>query len=290
MQIPQEIQRCVAFLGCDSPSKGGTATEPWWAGTTFLVSVTVDGVKDKVAIYAVTAAHVIEEIKDKSHECVFRLNTATGANPARIPVQNWILHEDSRIDVAVAPFPFVGGVTTHVHIGTESAITPEVIKTEGVGPGDELFFPGLFSRHIGDTENIPIIRSGTIAAMPSGQITTTDKRNRHWRCYGYLAEARSIGGLSGSPVFLYLPEVRGGTLNAGPPRIYWMGLVHGHYNFIDSLDSTESSETDEQSRSLNTGIAIIVSAKHVLEVLDYPLLKNPRDALVGLPIPKASVH
>ena len=51
--------------------------------------------------------------------------------------------------------------------------------------------------------NLPIVRLGAIAAMP-GEYIKTD-----WGCLrAYLIEARSIGGLSGSPVFIRVGTTR----------------------------------------------------------------------------------
>jgi hypothetical protein len=76
-----------------------------------------------------------------------------------------------------------------------SSATDEVIETEAIGIGDEVFMVGLFRNHLGRDRNEPIIRVGNIAAMPTDPIRS--------QVYGdmraILVEARSIGGLSGSP-------------------------------------------------------------------------------------------
>src|ERR1700687_2901127 len=64
MQIPAEISKCVAFLGCDAPTKGGTTIEPRLLGTAFFVGLQIDLANGKTgeALYAITAAHVLDEI------------------------------------------------------------------------------------------------------------------------------------------------------------------------------------------------------------------------------------
>ena len=76
-----------------------------------------------------------------------------------------------------------------------------VAERNGIGPGDELFAIGLFSLRVGTQRNIPIVRSGILAAMPyDSEPFTKDGHPYH----AYLAEMRSIGGLSGSPVFIFM--------------------------------------------------------------------------------------
>jgi len=93
----------------------------------------------------------------------------------------------------------------------------------------------------------------------------------------YLVEARSIGGLSGTPVFVHMGGVR--TL-AGKARFrggsfYWLGLMHGHWDlpvsYTDSL--AENISTGER---VNMGIAIVVPAMKILEVLTQPQLVEMR--------------
>src|SRR5262249_36939137 len=154
---------------------------------------------------AVTARHVIDRIRDLSIDAqvYFRLNQRGGdAIEASMPLSDWVFHSDSRVDVAVAPLALEFANLDQLWLPTTVFLTDEMIKADGVGPGDELFFPGLFSRHVGTKSNIPIIRTGNIAAMPQEIMTKTGLAT------AYLAEARSIGGLSGSPVILPSGGVR----------------------------------------------------------------------------------
>lgn len=91
----------------------------------------------------------------------------------------------------------------------------------------------------------------------------------------FLIEARSIGGLSSSPVFLNLGCSRmiGGKLKwatGGKTIFYLMGLVHGHYDVeqsdIDDVEADNSSNLSTQQ--VNTGIAIVVSFHSIKAVID----------------------
>jgi hypothetical protein len=71
----------------------------------------------------------------------------------------------------------------------------------------------------GSTRNIPIVRTGVIAAMPAIDEPFVRKGEEY---HAYLAEMRSIGGLSGSPVFVFLDRTR--TVDARIPEGHDYGI------------------------------------------------------------------
>jgi len=177
--------------------------------------------------YAVTARHVLDGIRDKGLDKVLlRVNRKSGdAAWIETRVKDWNFHPDEAVDVAVLPFePFNG--FDHNLFPTEGFVTPEVVAKEQIGVGNEVFVVGLFHHHYGEKNNIPIIRVGNISAMPSEKVNT-----RRGPMDAYLIEARSIGGLSGSPVFLPLGTRRSMTgLVVSPGQIqryYLLGVMHG---------------------------------------------------------------
>jgi hypothetical protein len=266
MQIPADIRKCVAFLGCkrDGEIRAG--------GTAFFVSraLTSNETGPHTA-YAITAAHVIEKMKERGTDgqAYFRLNLKNhGAEWVSLPLSEWEFHDDRRIDVAAAAINIDFRGLDHLFLPSPMFLTQERIQKEQIGPGDDLFFPGLFVRHIGERENLPIIRTGTIAAMPSEPIST-----KHGNMHAYLVEARSIGGLSGSPVFTHSAGARwkeGGLQIVGRVEFYLMGLVHGHYGVEDIPDTADDtfSDAEKDVRSINMGIAIVVPAEAIRELLD----------------------
>ncbi len=123
-------------------------------------------------------------------------------------------------DVAVAPISFnrdvdFARITIRMFANSQSMID------EQIGLGDDIAIVGLFTNHIGRTRNEPIVRIGNICAMPKDKIVT-----ELGNMYGYLIEARSIGGLSGSPVFAYMNFVRGKLTTIRSP-----GNTHIHYDW-----------------------------------------------------------
>ncbi|BBO34803.1 hypothetical protein [Lacipirellula parvula] len=255
MQVSDEILKCVAFLSCL------TAAGQEDRGTAFFVSQTFPGGQPgEGVLFAVTAKHVIDKAKSKGTDgkVYFRLNRKDGnAEYVAIPVTDWVKHPKTSADVAIATIDLDFLVYDHLSIPQKMFVSDPQETAHGIGPGSDLFFPGLFVRHKGTKSNIPIIRTGTIAAMPIEPIETDQGTVR-----AYLAEARSIGGLSGSPVFTHL------GLNYTTP-IHFLGLVKSHYDIEDCLDV---------SKQINMGIALVVPDDDILELLNSDVFDPARKA------------
>jgi hypothetical protein len=284
MQIPDEIRKCVVFV-CYK-----TATETKLAGTAFLIGVQL-GISLFSSSYFVTAKHVIDGIRDKSvdQKVYLRMNLkGAGAKLVETPIERWLSHpNESDVDVAVFNWAPSHEIFDYLFIPLEMAATQEIIKKENIGVGDDVFLTGLFQNHYGLQRNIPIIRVGNIASMPEEKVHT-----KWGDIDAYLVEARSIGGLSGSPVFAYLGAMRmieKKTQFRGAV-FYLLGLMHGHFDFpkleIDNLE--QDSLTNLQ---INMGIAIVVPVWKIMEVINQEIFANMRDATLRqeqkktLPVP-----
>ena len=136
-----------------------------------------------------------------------------------------------------------------------------------VGLGDEIFVSGLFRHHFGKHRNIPIVPTGNLAALGEERVET----KTFGEIDALLVEARSIGGLSGSPVFLNLGITRqiGGQIKhatGNRPIFYLLGLLHGHFDSpggqVDVAE--EDAFTNEKT---NAGIAVVVPIEKVHEVI-----------------------
>jgi hypothetical protein len=113
------------------------------------------------------------------------------------------------------------------------------------------------------------VRTGNIAMMPKDKLPTKEFGEME----AYLAEGRSIGGLSGSPVFVRnTVNMPGRSVHGAPMYIsglgslHLLGLMHGHWEAPASFSDTERAET------VNMGVSIIVPAKKILETLHHPEL------------------
>ena len=97
----------------------------------------------------------------------------------------------------------------------------------------------------------------------------------------YLIEARSIGGISGAPVFTR-PEVMQ-RVNVGTQEHnglfhldshLFIGMIRGHWD----IDGDVNEQNPQPGRKgVNMGIAMVVPAYRILEALNHPALAAHRD-------------
>lgn len=245
-------------------------------GTAFFLAIPRVG-HEGHWIYSVTASHVLKGIKSQRADGHFllRVNAREGG-VVHIPsnVEDWHYHPDETLadDAAVmfgGPLP---NEIDYLCFPVDPAAQEQNMDRMDIGVGDEVFLPGLFVSHTGKTRNIPIIRVGNIAATPDEPVNTFIGSMP-----AYLVEARSIGGLSGAPVFVNVAGARniGGVLafGAGPP-IHLLGLMYGHYK-VDTpeLDSASGNLHDE---AINMGIAIVLPASRIFDIINSPELTEMR--------------
>jgi hypothetical protein len=269
MAIPDEVRKCVFFIAYKLAD--GSVR---FAGTAFNMARTIEGTSNYFN-YVVTAAHVIDKIKNLGIDEVFiRANHKSGqAIWVKSRISDWWMHPDHpSVDVAILrltpPHEW-----DHMTIPLDTVVTDNLIEKEKIGVGDEVFMTGLFSAHFGKQNNIPILRVGNIAAMPSEKINT-----KLGPMEGYLIECRSIGGLSGSPVFVNLGLVRHGKFSStGNPIFYLLGLIHGHFDMneaaIDVDEINPVADDGLSPKNINMGIAIVVPVSKILETLNLPSVK-----------------
>lgn len=267
MRIADQLLKSVGFVSRYNPE------EPlWFGGTAFLVGVKMDSTASLV--HLVTAKHVAETIEPA--EAVIALNAKDGAPRfLRTGEQKWFYHptEKDSVDVAVMPFGSLNEALYDIGFIPESIFaTEERIAEYDIGLGDELVIVGLFTRFKGVSQVSPIVRTGNIAMMPRDRLPIKGFSEME----AYLAEGRSIGGLSGSPVFVRNTVKWPMHSSKGPTHLYGLGdghllgLMHGHWEVPVSFSATEQAE------AVNMGVSIIVPAKKILEVLYHPELDAMR--------------
>lgn len=276
MQIPEEIKKSVCFV-CYLTKKGNKKL----VGTGFFISLPMESNPNYVFVYLVTAKHVIVKAEKSSSDgnIWLRINTKEGYKMIPVPISLWISHaEDSSVDAVVfacGPIQAFDVLTIPISM----AATEDVLSKEAIGIGDEVFLTGLFCNHHGKKKNIPIVRVGNIAAMPEEPIASRFFGNMD----AYLIEARSIGGLSGSPVFVNLSNIRSfkNKTQLRNQSFYWLGLMHGHWDFplIDSQDIVVEDSISKEV--VNMGIGIVVPAPKILEIINQPFFSKKREVEIA---------
>jgi hypothetical protein len=281
MRIDDALKESVIFLGI----MAGDNFVPF--GTGFLMAYRVDSEGGRSLVYLVTARHVVEEMRASNQPNCLRVNNRQGGVTIARLGDEWISHPTEKAcDVAVTgvsipPDQFDYRVLDFL-TGT---LTQEYIDENDIGAGDEVFTSGLLTVHFGEERNLPVVRVGNIATMP---VEPVDLGPALGKQKVYLIESRSIGGLSGSPVFLQTPPirmVRNKTKDMGGHRTgYLLGVNIGLFEVSPHNDSIPVELADRRESFLETmsaGIAIVVPIQRVVEIINGPTLKPIREKLAA---------
>lgn len=304
MRIPPLFADCVAFL-CEQ--KKGVP-----GGTAFFVELEEP---DYSWTYLVTALHCLDEIEGQ--DVYVRVNTLPTSSPGFEDIStrkdDWLRHDQADVAAIISPidqtrFPFQ---QIPMDLSIDAQYRFDVAKLEGRGNpvlepmlkqnfpkgiavevGDELFSPGLFIQSAGKTRNLPVVRFGNIARLPTEEMIVLETEKKKTAIRAYLAETHSWGGFSGSPVFWHFdypiaspilairlgPEASSKKSviivpekQSQPERMTvlvgrgyatgLLGLVSGHY------DIPKIAKQEDIRSEINAGIAVITPAANIKELL-----------------------
>jgi len=265
--LAERFRQAVALLCVDVRDAHGRMTRTP-AGTVFFVGVPVT--EHECQVYMVTARHVVVAAQHFGNLWL-RVNLKPeaiapgGAGFADIDITTfpWLEHDDT--DVAAATIGTIPPEVEWAFLFHHDIARIDYVKTNAVGVGDEVFFPGLFSPLPGRGRFQPIVRFGRIAMMPEEKVTIRISPKRPVEVDAYLIEAHAWGGHNGSPVFVHgRGDDNGKGRGPGEPAPALLGLVSGHVpvrarTLRDSLDSTAQSD--------NAGIAVVIPGQAILDLL-----------------------
>lgn len=277
MIVPDNIRKCVAFLGfkmADGSFK--------FAGSVLWIGQDNPETGKAEPVYAVTARHVIDGIRRTGVEAVwFRINQNDGnAVWKDSKLNDWFVHpSDPSIDIAILKTG-LRSEWDHLVLPYSLCMTDDRMAENEVGLGDEVFITGLFRHHHGTRKNIPIVRVGNLACLTEEKVETND----FGLMDAFLIEARSIGGLSGSPVFLNLGVSRmiGGQLKhaQSEPIFYLLGLIIRSLRLLQirrlrralcaKLHSIELDEMKNKHKLILIAVALV----SICMVLLSPLIED----------------
>lgn len=258
-QMPslERVLKCVVFIGAVSDPGG---FDPIFVpyGTGFLISLFYE---DYPFDYIITCKHVIDLIN--SDKVYVRLNLKEGSSQSvSVDKESWVLNTEN--DIAVLSKK-VGELFDWRPIFKQDIITKDVVENwrqnhPSMLVGEESFLVGLFTNHYGREHNIPIVRVGNIAAMPDEFVFTETGYVK-----AYLIETRSIGGLSGSPVFL-------SKFDPG-----FLGMMRGRLNTQDINDVVGGDSIPD---AINTGIGVVIPGQTILDFINQPAFITQREETV----------
>lgn len=276
MRVPPVVLKSIGFVA-EVVGSDLAIDDSLLIGTAFIVSVPAKSLQNHRHYYVVTAKHVLKE-KPNTRIVVLVNQKSGGMKPLNI--FGWYQHPDPSVDVAVGIFVFDPAADNISTFGLEDAF--DDADREPFGVGDEVFFPGLFHLAPGISRVVPTVRHGNVALLPDEQIQV-----RGTFAHVYLIEARSIGGVSGSPVWIRETiEVRvrrdsgHPTTVKGLGQMKLLGLMQGHWD----VEESEINEVNFQpaAHGVNLGIAIVIPAAKILETINLPELAQQREEIETL--------
>jgi hypothetical protein len=190
------VPRCVGEAIEEDEDSAGIGLN--FCATGFFVCVPYSSprlIHKRIAFF-VTAAHVAKDLSDRPMSIVVN-KLGGGLTGIETFGENWLVHPTDRsADVVAMPVTMNREAEVSC-IAEQDLVSPDKFVSEEVGVGDEVFIIGLFTAVPGISRVMPIVRHGNVAMIPQEQIQT-----EMGYADVYLVEARSIGGLSGSPVFV----------------------------------------------------------------------------------------
>lgn len=271
MRVPDEIRDCVCFLETWRESRTGR-------GTAFLVGLEDDRLQGFIFSYVVTARHCLYDLIGKADEIRLRFNGQSGGiGVVKTSGNDWLEHPNS--DVAVLPFLPDQKQFQYKVYPLVSCASEDVVEDKLIGAGDDVFLTGMLVFHPGQTRIMPIVRLGNIAAMPDEPVRLQLGKHQDAAKVSdrvALLETRSIGGLSGSPVFVHLPFWRdieragmqlvstGSQRGSSGGQHYLLGVMHGFYPV------GENDPDGISGQELNTGIGVVARIDRVLDLINGP--------------------
>jgi hypothetical protein len=272
MYVQPEMRQSVCFVCANI----GGELKP--VGTAFFFSISTPPVN---WLFVVTALHVVSNVQLKNaDETAFvnsddgktflRVNTKDGGfKVVEVTEDKWVKPDMSAgeiVDITFCQWEVLPSASDFDFraIGAELAATKDVMAAQQIGVGNEIAFAGLFVNHHGQKRNEPIVRFGNICGMPVEPVST-----RVGDIKAYLVESRSVGGLSGSPVFVdvgnyrVVDNVR--QYRYGDDKVlYLLGVVNAHFDVFVTQATVDVSPSDEH---VNKGIAVVTPIDKVLDVI-----------------------
>ena len=283
MRIPDSMRDCTCFLCVKKNGKieaGGTAffillrsSKHNFLSWTYLVNF---------------AKHCVTNAISQFGAIYARINTVDGSSELVELPKQWYCSEDPAVDIALIPFHPDEAKFKHDSIDVASSVHKGSTEASAIGIGNEVFVIGLFRQHHGKSRNIPIVRHGIVSSMPEEPFVDA----RSGLSYeASLVEIQSLGGLSGSPVFVHVPvyQLLASSKTASSSRaamrerfpngfLYLLGLVRGHFD--DVKDIWPSDAISSGKGSVHTGIAVVTPMEEVLKiVIENEELKRQRQQI-----------
>ena len=234
-------------------------------------------------LYLVTNSHVA----DQDQPVAVRINTKAGETEVfTIPKDRWIHHPNGDDIAAVSMKELSKDIYQLSDVPSEIYMTQEQRACGDFGAGDECFVIG---RHVGLEgleSNTPAARFGAVSIMNPDKIPQEQRQHPQ---ESIVVEARSLGGYSGAPVFIYqappITEPIGDGMKKWPVVVQsypqsglaLLGITWGHMNGREPVEGPWLDLTKtEKALAVNSGMMLVVPAWKITELLELEAFADER--------------
>lgn len=247
LKFENEISYVTARIGIQHP--GGESS----IGTGFFYQAKFNDGSDRSITFLISNRHVFDDPagrlmmnlnRKKKDGSVDYGNTITvDQNDFR---EGYVAHPNSSVDLAcvnVSPLTHKNAFWKHLHTDFMKPI-----DYSKVVPGSDVLFVGYPENRYDVVNNLPLIRKGSIASIPSMDFNGLEQ---------IVIDAQVFQGSSGSPVFV-VQEANYALL----------GVVSQTMIRHSKLQTLQANLPDIGVEQI-LGLGIIVKQKHVQELIDY---------------------
>jgi hypothetical protein len=303
VEIAEDRLNIAVFLCVEEKTDAGLEVVP--RATVFFVADNT--IERPYPVWAVTGRHCIQEARAGGGRMFVRVNAGDSYVDVPTSADDWFEADDSDVaccfwasnegDVRAMPLSqFVSEDYTYP-FGHEM-LNPDV-PADPIYVGADVFFVGLFSQHAGRSRNLPVARFGNVSRLPRETITVERANQTRERVDGYLVEARSWGGHSGSPAFWAHPITRVDEFmppdqrnraerraQKGPRHpvhisreerfVALLGLVSAHFD-IPQEATLEGDILGKVVTKLNSGMAVVTPAHFIKRLIDRDDVREDAD-------------
>jgi hypothetical protein len=277
------LKKVVVFLSVDYIDQGQVGQ---LRGTAFFVAYEDSRLgPNRGFIYLVTNRHMADPQKDGRKFSITRISVRLNLKSGIAPKESedltlsiggslpWIFPQDDAVDLAILPFAPDQNRYDYGPLPTSMFATKSVIESRQIAEGDPVDFAGFFYQFPGQTKMEPIVRQGILAMMPDEKLQTTLGKLGHL----YLADVHVFHGNSGSPMFVNVGGLHGGSLILGGFPYLLLGVVSGYFYETEDLQLQVAS-TLSGTANANSGISIVVPVYELKTLLDSAEPQRLRDA------------
>jgi hypothetical protein len=257
VKIPSQVKKSVAFIFMkDSTNR----LQPSGTGFFMLLNAQQNGdtanfgylVTSKSSVRTMNGVYLIRSIsgstgRDGYSDTLIIPLTLNG-------VPRYFVHPDSMVDLAMVPAYPDAGRYDFLFTPVNMIASVDFLKKESISEGDEFFFTGLLSSHIGLFKNIP-------AVSFSRMIQLSEEKYPVGGSYSelYVIDSPFSSGSNGSPLYYYVPATKDSAVSA---KFLLAGVVSGHF---------------PRSQIERTGLTCIVPGYRLMEMMNLPTVAGERE-------------